>query len=53
MGGSHPRGGGEIVWACAEDNLIEEKEDNKEIGLQRFNYTLIEEKDGRGGSRGY
>ena len=31
-----------------KDHVIEEKEDYKEIGLRGFDYSLFEEKEGRG-----
>ena len=40
--------GGNIVWTCVDDIIIEEKEDNMEIGLHVFNYKLLEEKKARG-----
>ena len=48
--------GSNIVWTCVEDNIIWDKEDNREIGLCGFDYTLFEEKkDGgvREGINGY
>ena len=36
----HPKGG-KIIWTCVDDNIIEEKEENREIGLIGFNYTLF------------
>ena len=53
MGGSHPRGGERLFGLVQRIILSRRREDNKEIGLQRFNHTLFEEKDGRGVSRGY
>ena len=35
----HPEGGG-IIWTCVNDNIIEEKEENREIRLLSSNYTL-------------
>ena len=40
--------GGTIVWTCVKDHIIDEKEDYKEIGLRGFDYSLFEEKKGRG-----
>ena len=37
--------GGNFVWTCAEDNIVDKKEDNKEIVLHEFDYTLFEEKE--------
>ena len=38
--------GGNIVWTCAKDNIIEEKEDYEAIGLRGLNYKLFEEEEG-------
>ena len=35
--------GGNIVWTCVKDNIIEEKYDHKAIELRCFNYKLFEE----------
>ena len=35
------RGVGGVVWTCVEDNVIEEKEDYKAIGLRGFYYKLF------------
>ena len=43
----HPKGGA-IVWTCVKGQVIDEREDYKEIGLRGFNYKLFEEKYGRG-----
>ena len=41
---------GKIVWTCVEDDIIEDKEDKRELGLCGFDITLFEEnKDGGGG----
>ena len=40
--------GEDIVLACVKDNIIEEKEDCKAIGLCGFVYTLFEEDEGGG-----
>ena len=45
----HPKGG-EIVWTCVKDHIINEKEDYKDIGLRGFDYKLSEEEEG-GGTR--
>ena len=45
MSVSHPKGGN-IVWTCVEDNIIEEKEDYKYIGLHGFDYRSFEEDEG-------
>ena len=34
--------GGDIVWTCVKDNIIEEKEDYKYIGPRGFGYKLFE-----------
>ena len=47
----HPKGG-KIVWTCAKDHVIEEKEYYKEIGLRGFDYSLFEENKGRGEQEG-
>ena len=44
------RKGGAIVWTCAKDHIIDEREDYKEIGLREFDCKLFEEKEG-GGTR--
>ena len=31
-----------------DNNIIEEKDENKEIGIHGFNYTLFEEMEGGG-----
>ena len=36
----HPKGG-DIVWTCVKDHIIDEKEDYKSIGLRGFDYTLF------------
>ena len=42
--------GGEIVWTCVKNHIIDEKEDYKDIGLCGFDYKLFEEEEG-GGTR--
>ena len=42
--------GGIIVWTCVKDNIIDEKEGYKDIGLRGFDYKLFEEEEG-GGNR--
>ena len=37
---THPKGE-RIVWTCVEDNIIQEQEYNREIGLSGFNFTLF------------
>ena len=41
---THPKGGG-VVWTCAEDNIIEEKQEYREIVLHGFYYKLFEEEE--------
>ena len=36
-----PHPWGEIVWTYAEDNIIEEKDYHKDIGLCMFGHTLF------------
>ena len=43
----HPKGG-EFVWTCVKDHIIDKKEDYKDIELRGFNYSLFEEKEGGG-----
>ena len=38
----HPKGGN-IVWTCVKDNITEENEYYKSIGLHGFYYKLFEE----------
>ena len=38
----HPKGGN-IVWTCVKDNIIEEKEYYEAIGLCGFDYKSFEE----------
>ena len=38
----HPKGG-EIVWTCVKNHIIDEKEDYKDIRLHGFDYKLFEE----------
>ena len=42
----HPKGAA-IFWTCVKDQVIDEKEDYKEIGLSGFNYKLFEEEEVR------
>ena len=42
----HPKGRN-IVWTYVKDNIIEEKEDYKSIGIRGFDYNLFEEVEGR------
>ena len=44
--------GGGIVWTCVKDNIIDEKEDYKDIGLCGFYYKLLGEEEGRGTREG-
>ena len=45
----HPKGGG-VFWTCVKDDIINEKEDYKDIGKRGFDYKLFEEEKG-GGAR--
>ena len=38
---THPKGGN-TIWTCVEDTVIEEMEDHKEIGLRGFDFNLFE-----------
>ena len=40
--------GGNIVWTCVKDNIIEETEDYEAIGICAVDYTLFEEEKGGG-----
>ena len=42
--------GGDIVWACVKDHIIDKKEQYKAIGKSGFDYKLFEEEEG-GGTR--
>ena len=42
--------GERVVWTCVKDNIINEKEYYKAIGLCGFDYKLFEEEEG-GGNR--
>ena len=44
MSVTHPKGGN-IVWTCVKDNIIEEKEDYEAIGIRGFDYKLYEEEE--------
>ena len=37
--------GRNIVWTCVKDNIIEEKEDYKAVGLRGFDYKLFEKEE--------
>ena len=43
----HLKGGG-VVWTCAEDSIIEGKNQYKYIVLHGFDYKLFEEYKGGG-----
>ena len=43
----HPKGGN-VVWDCVRDHIIDEKNQCTAIGLNRFDYKLIEEEEGEG-----
>ena len=47
----HPKGKN-IVWTCVKDNIINEKEEYKAIGLRGFDYRLFEEEEGGGTRQG-
>ena len=38
---THPKGGN-IVWACVEDNIVKEKDQHKYIEPHGFGYKLFE-----------
>ena len=38
----HPKGGGNI-WTRVKDNIIDEKDNCKDIGLRGFDYKSFEE----------
>ena len=40
--------GGNIVWTYVKDNITEENEDYKAIGIHGFDYKLFEEEEGGG-----
>ena len=40
--------GGDIVWTCVKDNINEEKDQYKVIGLRDFDHELFEEEEGGG-----
>ena len=40
---TYPKGG-EIVWTCVKDHIIDETEDYKDIVLRGFDYKIFEEK---------
>ena len=44
----HPKGG-DIVWTCMNNHIIDEKEQYQAIGLCGFDYKLFEEEEGGGG----
>ena len=46
----HPKLG-TIVGTCVKYHVIDEMEDYKEIGLHGFDYSLFDEKEGRGNER--
>ena len=39
---THPKGG-DIVWDCVKDHIINDKEQYEAIGLHGFDNTLFEE----------
>ena len=40
--------GGNIVWTCVKDNIIEEKWEYEAIGICGYDYKLFEEEEGGG-----
>ena len=40
--------GGNIVWTCVKDNIIEEKWEYEAIGKCGYDYKLFEEEEGGG-----
>ena len=47
----YPKGGA-IIWTFVKEEVIDEKEDYKDIGLRGFDYKLFEEEEGRGKREG-
>ena len=45
VSGPNPKGGN-LVWTCVKDNIIEEKDQYEAIGLRGFDYKLFEEEEG-------
>ena len=45
----HPKGG-DIVWTCVKDHIINENDTYEAIGLRGFDYKLFQEEEG-GGTR--
>ena len=41
-----------IVWTCVKDQITDENEDYKAIGLYGFDYKLFEEEEGGGNREG-
>ena len=37
--------GGNIVWTCVKDHIIEEKDKYEAIGLRGFDYRLFEDEE--------
>ena len=35
--------GGNVVWTCVDDNIIEDQNKNREIRLHMLDYILFEE----------
>ena len=48
----HPMGGN-TIWTCVKDNIIEENEDYEYIGIRGFYYKLFGEEDSGGFDRDY
>ena len=40
--------GGNIVWTCVKDHIIDENEQYESIGLSGFDYKLFDKEGGRG-----
>ena len=38
--------GGNIVWTCVKDHIIDEKQQYTTIGLHGFDYKLFEKEEG-------
>ena len=47
----HPKGGN-IVFTCVKDNIIDEKEQYEAIGICGFYYKLFDEEEGVGNREG-
>ena len=47
----HPKGG-DIVWTCVNNHIINEKERKKSIGICGFNFKLLKEEESVGNREG-